>query len=128
MIDINEVTAALKNNLTKTISQSSLKKIILTNLLNRSFCLDTWRIKNIFEKIETSNFSEEQMKELATFFVQKANESFNDLQTSFGELFNEKQASTETSQATQDDLKDDKKTPAEHVEETPTTKVEFSED
>ena len=132
MIDLNVVKAALENNSNKTaIKESNIRRIIVANLISRGkIYLPEYKINDLFTQVDRSNLSEEQINELAKLIIAKAEESCQDLYKAISEIFGEskKQTSVETKEAAQDDAKDEKKTPAEFVDETPTTKIEFSED
>ena len=129
MLGLEVIKQTLTNE--NKISSSTAKKIIKASMYDRVNCYcDSWKIKNIFERISNAKISEEEKGQLIECFRTKAEESIKDIEKTIIDFFGEeKQASVgekeeigkaeegEASENAQDEDDDEHKTPAEHVVE-----------
>lgn len=142
MLELKLVKQALENNNKNKINPAILDKIIKSRVMQDVKISFDWQINNCIKDINNANeLSDEQKGELVGSLKADCYKCYEDIKKAYEELFGseEKQASTvtdkntnttsgekeeigkseegESSEEAQDDPKDDKKTPAEFVNE-----------
>lgn len=142
MLELELVKQTLENNNKNKINPAILDKIIKTRIMQDTKIFFDWQISNCIRDIDNAKeLSDEQKGELVGSLKADCYKCYEDIKKVYEELFGseEKQASTvtdkntnttsgekeeigkseegESSEEAQDDPKDDKKTPAEFVNE-----------
>ena len=136
MIALDIIKQAIESNAQKPAISSNITKKLAISKLNTSINVNCdWQLRDEISSILSSKLPDEEKTELISNLKSLAYDSYNKMKSELNSLFGveEKQASVEadkqsgekeeiakasegaSSEEAQDDPKDDKKTPAEHV-------------
>lgn len=103
-MDIELIKSAIANNSEKTISQNTLKRILVQRIMSsikiNNFSYD---ISNLLSRLEESQLSEEQKEEITRIFYEKAVESYNDLKDTINEIFGSEEKSNSSVETTSEE-------------------------
>lgn len=137
MIALDVVRQAIENNASKPVINSKIMKKLAISKINTGIKIDCdWQLRDNITSIMSAKISDEEKNKLISELSKVAYDSYKEMKQEVEELFGaEKQASVEadkqsgekeeiakapegsSSEEAQDDPKDEKKTPAEHVVE-----------
>jgi len=103
-MDIELIKSALTNNSEKTISQNTLKRILIQRIMSsvkiNNFSYD---ISNLLNRLGESQLPEEQKEEITKIFYEKAIESYNDLKDTINEIFGSEEKSNSSVETTSEE-------------------------
>ena len=103
-MDIELIKSAITNNSEKTISQNTLKRILVQRIMSSvkisNFSYD---ISNLLSRLEESTLSDEQKEEITRIFYEKAVESYNDLKDTINEIFGSEEKSNSSVETTSEE-------------------------
>lgn len=103
-MDIELIKSAITNNSEKTISQNTLKRILVQRIMSsvkiNNFSYD---ISNLLSRLEESTLSDEQKEEITRIFYEKAVESYNDLKDTINEIFGSEEKNNSSVETTSEE-------------------------
>lgn len=137
MLGLEIIKQAIGDNAAQpAVSQNILKKIALSNL---EFDIETYNIRSIIERINSSTLQQDVKGQLIEYFSNSLDKLCLNIKKELEDLFgkeetiNNKQASVEVdddkekkNEFAQDNTEDENKTPAEHVIEQKPAQINFN--